>query len=82
VVLAKDEDEANRGLNALPELFRKSGYIRGMTPRDLIAYYHQIIDAGANYLYFNQRGADIPTIRLFAETVMPELRDYYVSTVA
>jgi alkanesulfonate monooxygenase SsuD/methylene tetrahydromethanopterin reductase-like flavin-dependent oxidoreductase (luciferase family) len=80
VILAKDERAATNGLNALPPLFRNSGRFLAMTPAELVAYYQAIIDGGANYLYFNQRGIDIPTIRLFAETVMPELRDYYAST--
>jgi hypothetical protein len=82
VILAKNEDEANSRLNALPPIFRNSGFFQGMTPRELIAYYRPIIDAGANYLYFNQTGGDVPSLRLFAESVMPELQDYYASTVA
>ncbi len=79
VVLADSPAEVNNRLNALPAFFRESGFMRGMTPRDLIAYFQPIIDSGANYLCVASSSMDLSTVRLFAEKVMPELQDYYAS---
>jgi alkanesulfonate monooxygenase SsuD/methylene tetrahydromethanopterin reductase-like flavin-dependent oxidoreductase (luciferase family) len=79
IILAEDQDEANRCINALPPFLRDSPFFSGMTPSDLVAYYRPLIDAGVDYLYFSPIGMDISMARLFAEKVMPELHDYYVS---
>ena len=44
------------------------------TPREAIAHYQALIDAGAQYFLATISGNDMQTARLLAEQVMPELR--------
>lgn len=77
LVLGKTQEEVAGRIGALPPPLR--AFVQGVSPRELIDYYRPILDAGIDYLYFNPFGNDVPSARLFAETVMPELQGYYAS---
>jgi hypothetical protein len=44
------------------------------TPREAVAYYQALTDAGMQYFVAFVYGADLETPRLLAERVIPELR--------
>ena len=44
------------------------------TPREAIAHYQALVDAGVQYFFVATQGKDVETVRLLAEQVMPEIR--------
>jgi alkanesulfonate monooxygenase SsuD/methylene tetrahydromethanopterin reductase-like flavin-dependent oxidoreductase (luciferase family) len=78
VVVRETSAEVAAALDAVPPTFREflgRSVVAG-TVREVIAYYREIVDAGAQYLVAGLMGvgADHTTMRLLATKVLPELQ--------
>jgi len=76
LLLAETEAQLQAKLEAIPPRrlasWRASSLIG--TPREAVAYYQALTDAGMQYFVAFVYGADLETPRLLAERVIPELR--------
>ena len=73
VVLAETEEALAMKRNALPPTYRGAEGLFG-TPRDAIAYYQPLVEAGLRYFIINLATyEDMETVRLLVERVLPEL---------
>ena len=75
IVLAPTRSRLEEKVNALPPIYRLGNSQGYGTPKDLIAYYRQLIEAGAQYLIVNLTTYDdLATLELLVERVVPELQ--------
>lgn len=73
VVLAETVDALTAKRDTLPPVYRDAEGLFG-TPRDAIAYYRPLVEAGLRYFIVNLATyEDVETARLLAERVFPEL---------
>ena len=78
-LVAETRADLEAKLAKIPEAIVQfyGGLLLAGTPQELVAHYRELVAAGMQYFVVVLHGADMETLRLLGERVIPAFRDVY-----